>query len=124
MTTELVGVLQLAIPARDIDRATAFYRDALRLRFLMNGPNMVFFDCASIRIYVDANPGTAEAGGNSMIYFRTANIEQTHAAYKDRGVTIHKAPHIIANLPDSEVWLMWIRDSESNLLGVMEERHK
>jgi methylmalonyl-CoA/ethylmalonyl-CoA epimerase len=124
MASELTGVLQLAIPAKDIERATAFYRDALGLRFLMNGPNMAFFDCAGIRLYLDANPGTVEAGKNSMIHFRADNVEQAHSTFKDRGVTIHQAPQVIASLPDRDVWLMWIRDSESNLLGVMEERGK
>ena len=124
MASELTGVMQLAIPARDIERATAFYRDKLALQLLMNGPNMAFLDCGGIRIYLDANPGTVEAGKNSMIYFRTGNVEQAHAAFRQRGVAIHQSPHIIATLPDRDVWLMWIRDSEENLLGVMEERRK
>jgi len=37
MPSELNGVLQVAIPAKDIARATAFYRHALGLQFLMNG---------------------------------------------------------------------------------------
>jgi catechol 2,3-dioxygenase-like lactoylglutathione lyase family enzyme len=124
MTSELTGVMQLAIPAKDIERATAFYRDKLGLKLLMNGPNMAFFDCAGVRLYLDANPGTLEAGKNSMIYFRTGNIEKAHAAFISRAVPIHQPPQVIASLPDRDVWLMWIRDSESNLLGVMEERRK
>jgi hypothetical protein len=27
-------------------------------------------------------------------------------------------------MPDHDLWLMWIKDSEGNLLGVMEERRK
>lgn len=124
MASELIGVMQLAIPAKDIARATAFYRDKLGLQFLMNGPNMAFLNCGGIRIYLDANPGTVEAGKNSMIYFRAANLEQAHSAFKQRAVVVHQPPHIIASLPDRDVWLMWIRDSEENLLGVMEERLK
>ena len=124
MASELTGVLQIAIPGKDIERATVFYRDTLGLRFLMNGPNMASFDCGGIRIYLDANPSMVEVGKNSMIYFRTGNVERAHSAFQERGVTIHQSPHIIASLPDRDVWLMWIRDSEQNLLGVMEERPK
>ena len=124
MSNEITGVLQLGIPAKEIERASAFYRDKLGLQLLMSGPSMAFFNCGGIRLYLDANPGTVEAGGNSMIYFRTGNIEQAHAAYKERGVVVHQAPHVIANLSDRAIWLMWIRDSEGNLLGVMEERKK
>ncbi|HZP63007.1 MAG TPA: VOC family protein [Terriglobales bacterium] len=124
MSADLVGILQVAIPVKDIERATAFYRDILELQFLMNGPKMAFFACGGTRIYLDANPGIAEAGGNSLIYFRATNIDSTHSSLTKRGVAIHQAPRIIANLPDRDVWLMWIRDSEGNLLGVMEERAK
>lgn len=124
MESELLGIAQIGIPAKDIERAAAFYRDKLGLRLLMNAPNMAFLDCGGIRIYLDANPGTVEAGGNSMIYFRAANIEQAHSTLKERDVPIHQSPLIIASLPDRDVWLMWIRDSEANLLGIMEERRK
>jgi len=51
MGTQLTGILQIAIPAADIARTTAFYRDVLELRFLMDGPNMAFFDCGGVRLY-------------------------------------------------------------------------
>ena len=124
MGVELTGILQIAIPVKDIERATAFYRDSLSLQFLMNGPNMAFFNCGGVRLYLDANPGVVKAGGNSLIYFRASNLEQVHSVLKERGVTMHQEPRVIASLPDRDIWLMWIRDSEENLLGVMEERKK
>ena len=124
MAGELTGVAQIAIPIRDIERATVFYRDTLGLPLLMNAPNMAFFDCGGVRLYLDGNPGGADSGGNSLIYLRTSNIDQAHASLQQQGVDIHKEPHTIAKLPDREIWLMWIRDSESNLLGVMEERRE
>jgi len=122
--SELTGVIQIAIPVRDIDRATAFYRDTLGFGLLMNGPNMAFLDCGGVRIYLDANPGGTEPGGNSLLYFRASNIPHAHKAFQESGVTIHREPHVIASLPDRDVWLMWIRDSEQNLLGIIEERAK
>ena len=119
---ELSGIAQIAIPAKDIERAAAFYAGSLRLPLLMKAPGMAFFDCGGTRLYLDANPGSAEAGGNSMIYFRAADIDRAHAAFEERGVPIHQPPHVIARLPGRDVWLMWIRDSESNLLGVMQEK--
>ena len=116
------GVMQVSLPATDLERATAFYRDKLGLRHLMSAPNAAFFDCSGIRLYVDAIPGTAKSGGNSRIYFRTADIERSHALLKERGVEIYREPHVIARLPGQDLWLMWIRDSEDNLVAVMEER--
>jgi methylmalonyl-CoA/ethylmalonyl-CoA epimerase len=43
---------------------------------------------------------------------------------KEKNVAIHQEPHIIATMPDHDLWLMWIRDSEENLLGIMEERKR
>jgi hypothetical protein len=33
-------------------------------------------------------------------------------------------PQVIAHLPGQDLWLMWFRDSEDNLLAIMEERKK
>lgn len=124
MPAILTGITQIAIPAKDIERATAFYRDTLGMTFLFNAPNMAFLDCGGIRVYLDANPGGKDSGGNSLIYFKTGDIEGAHAELKEKGTAIHQAPGIIAKLPDRDVWLMWIRDSEGSLLGIMEERKK
>jgi len=121
--SELNGVIQIAIPAKNIDRATAFYRNTLGLGLMMKGPNMSFLECGETRIYLDANLSDT-AGGNSLVYFRATNIERAHTVLKNSGVTIRREPHVIASLPDRDVWLMWIHDSESNLLGIMEERPK
>ena len=124
MNSQLTGIIQLGIPVSDIERATAFYHEKLGLQLFVRGPNMAFLGCGDIRIYLDANPGTVQSGKNSMIYFRSRNLEHAHAAFKELGVTVFQPPNVIASLPDREVWLMWIRDSEENLLGVMEERSR
>jgi methylmalonyl-CoA/ethylmalonyl-CoA epimerase len=121
MNLDLSGILQIAIPVRDIDRATAFYRNVLNLRFLMNGPNMAFFDCGGVRLYLAGGEGS-QAGGSPAIYFRTGDIDQQFATLKERNVSIHQEPFVLAKLPDHALWLMWFRDSEDNLLGIMEER--
>jgi methylmalonyl-CoA/ethylmalonyl-CoA epimerase len=120
----VTGIAQVAVPVTDIGRATRFYRDRLGLKLLMEAPNMAFFDCSGVRLYLDANPGVVEAGGNSLLYFRATDMDGCHAALQQAGVTIHQEPRVVASLPDRDVWLMWIRDSESNLLGLMEERRK
>ena len=124
MADILTGILQVAIIAKDIERATSFYRDKVGLRFLFNAPNMAFFECGGVRIYIDANPGSSHGPGYSSIYFRTDDIQAAHRTFKERGVSIHQEPGIIARLPDRDVWLMWIRDSEDNLVGVMHEAVK
>jgi hypothetical protein len=38
-----------------------------------------------------------------------------------RAVTFRSAPHMIATLPDREVWLADFEDSEGNVLALMSE---
>lgn len=121
MGAKLTGVLQISLPVQDMARATAFYRDVLGLKFLMGGPNMAFFDCGGVRLYLASGVG---AGTSSSVYFRCEDMVAQLAALKERQVSIHKEPHIIAPMPDHDLWLMWIRDSEGNLLGIMEERKR
>src|SRR6185295_17674470 len=45
---------QIAIPADDLERAVAFYRDTLGMKFLFQvPPGLAFFDCGGIRLMID-----------------------------------------------------------------------
>ena len=124
INAQISGILQIAISVKDIDRATAFYRDVLGLRLLFNAPSMAFFDCGGIRLYLAAGEGSEQHGASSHVYFRSGDVSALSAALKEKDVSIHQEPHVIARMPDHDLWLLWIRDSEQNLLGVMEERKR
>jgi methylmalonyl-CoA/ethylmalonyl-CoA epimerase len=126
MGSSLIGILQIAITVKEIDRATAFYRDVLGLPLLMTAPNMAFFNCGGVRLYLSGGQGSehADSGSGSFIYFRTPNIDALLADAKAKNVLIHQEPNVIARMPDHDLWLMWIKDSEDNLLGIMEERRR
>jgi methylmalonyl-CoA/ethylmalonyl-CoA epimerase len=124
MGSQLSGILQIAITVKDLERATAFYRDVLGLRLLMSAPNMAFFDCGGVRLYLASGEGTEHQGASSCIYFRANDISGLLGVLKEKSVSIHQEPQILAKMPDHDLWLMWIRDSEGNLLGVMEERKR
>jgi hypothetical protein len=59
---------------------------------------------------------------NSVLYYKVANVEQAWAHFKQHQVHIEQAPHMIANMSDHELWRGFIRDTEQNLIGLMEER--
>jgi catechol 2,3-dioxygenase-like lactoylglutathione lyase family enzyme len=49
---------QIAVPVRDVERAIAFYRDVLGMRFLFQAPpGLGFFDCAGVRLMLDGPAG-------------------------------------------------------------------
>lgn len=124
MSARVTGILQIAITVQDIQRATAFYRDVLGLNLLMSAPSMAFFDCGGVRLYLACGEGTEHAGSTASVYFRTSDISKHVSSLKEKKVPIHQEPQVIARMADHDLWLMWIRDSEGNLLGIMEERKK
>ena len=110
---------QIAILVKDIARATDFYRDKLAMKYLFAAGNLAFFDCGGIRIMLD-KPEKVEAG-TSIIYFKVPDINEAHEQMKARGVEFVDKPHLIAKLPDHDLWMTFFRDSEGNLLGMMSE---
>src|SRR6476661_2254079 len=109
--TGLGRIGQLAMHVRDLDAAVAFYRDALGLPLLFTAPpGLAFFDCAGLRLML-ARPEEGEAPrGNSVVYFSVPDIHGAHAALAARGVPFVDAPHVIARLPDREVWMVFLKD--------------
>ena len=57
----------------------------------------------------------------SVIYFKVPDIQQTHAALSERGAAFEGAPHLIARMPDHELWMAFFRDPDRNLLALMSE---
>jgi methylmalonyl-CoA/ethylmalonyl-CoA epimerase len=115
----LNSIGQIAILVKDVERATGFYRDKLGIKYLFAAGNIAFFDCGGIRLMLD-KPEKPEMG-TSIIYFRVSDINLAHQQMKSRGVEFVDEPHLIARLPDHDLWMTFFRDSEGNLLGMMSE---
>jgi methylmalonyl-CoA/ethylmalonyl-CoA epimerase len=112
---------QIAIVCEDVARARDFYRDVLGVRHLFDaGPGLSFFDCGGIRLMLSRAEG--EAAGTSVLYFFVTDIEGRKRELAGNGVRFIDEPHMIAKMPDHELWLVAFRDSENNMLALMEER--
>ncbi|HEY9227359.1 MAG TPA: VOC family protein [Gemmatimonadaceae bacterium] len=115
-------IKQIAIVCKDVVRATTFYRDALGLEFLFSaGPNLAFVDCGGVRLMLSTAEGEHDHLG-SMLYFFVKDIEGTVKDLRGRGVEFIEEPHLIAKMPDHDLWLCAFRDSEGNPMGIMEEK--
>ena len=115
-------IRQIAVVCKDVTRATAFYRDTLGLPFLFAaGPSLSFFDCGGVRLMLSSdNEGHDNLA--SMLYYLVTDIEGTQSDLESKGVSFVEKPHMIAKMPDHELWLSAFKDSEGNLLGLMEEK--
>ena len=125
-TTPVLGlgvIGQIAMNATDIPRAVRFYRDALGMRLLFEvPPKMAFFDCAGVRLMLSLPENAEYDHPGSVLYFRVDDIVQAHATLRERGVPFSDEPHLIARMPDHELWMTFFRDTEGNTLALMAEK--
>jgi len=114
---------QIAIVVSDVSKAKHFYADVLGLKPLFDaGPNLSFLAAGTVRIMLTTPQGAGEVGKNSILFFKTAAIDSTYKAIVERGAKAESEPHMVARLPDHELWLAAVRDPDGNIVELMEER--
>jgi methylmalonyl-CoA/ethylmalonyl-CoA epimerase len=122
MTSVLAGTLrQVALPAADVGRAVAFYRDVLGLPHLATyGDALAFFDLGGPRLMLERGEGSG-----SVLYLEVPDVHEAHAALIAAGVTFEDEPHAIFRddagtfgPAGGEEWMTFFRDTEGNLLAV------
>jgi methylmalonyl-CoA/ethylmalonyl-CoA epimerase len=121
-TRGLSTIGQIAMVAKDVPRATAFYRDRLGMRFLFEFPGLAFFDCGGVRLMLSRAEKPEFDHPGSVLYFKVDDIEATHGELTARGVEFIEGPHLVAKLPDHELWMAFFNDSEGNTLALMHEK--
>ena len=113
---------QISMNATDIDRATAFYADTLNVKLLFRAGHMSFFDCGGVRLMLSL-PETPEFDHpGSVLYFKVPDIVIAHQELAAKGVTFLAEPHLVAKMPDHELWMGFFKDSEGNTLALMSEK--
>lgn len=113
---------QIALNAKDVARATAFYRDVLGMRLLFEvPPKMSFFDCGGIRLMISLPEGEEHDHPGSILYYKVDDIRAAHEEIKKRGGGFLGEPHLVAKMPDHELWMAFLKDSEGNTLALMSE---
>jgi methylmalonyl-CoA/ethylmalonyl-CoA epimerase len=114
----LAAIGQIGITVTDVDRAIAFYRDTLGMKFLFQFPGMGFFDCAGVRLMLSVSERPAETY-SSILYFNVPDIQEAYRTMA--GVAFEGEPHLIARMPDHDLWMAFFRDPDRNLLALMSE---
>jgi methylmalonyl-CoA/ethylmalonyl-CoA epimerase len=111
---------QIGSTVVDLPQAVAFYRDKLGLTHLFDAGTMAFFDCGGVRLMLSTGEKPPDRY-NSILYFRVDDIQATHARLSGSAVRFDREPHLIARMPDHELWMAFFRDPEGNVLALMSE---
>jgi methylmalonyl-CoA/ethylmalonyl-CoA epimerase len=113
---------QIQIRAHDVERAAAFYQDILGLKLLFKAPpGLAFFDCGGVRLILDHPEKPEFDHDSSILYFAVPDIQASYANLKAQSVKFEDEPHMIAHMPDHDLWMTFFRDSEGNLMALMSE---
>jgi methylmalonyl-CoA/ethylmalonyl-CoA epimerase len=113
---------QIAIHAKDVDRAAAFYQEKLGLTLLFKvPPGLAFFDCGGVRLMLGRAEKPEFDHPSSVLYFAVPDIQGAYGKLRDSGVRFEDEPHLIARMPAHDLWMTFFRDSEENLLALMSE---
>ena len=118
-------LVQIAQHADDLDRAAAFYADLLGTaptgRF--DPPGLLFFDLDGVRLLLDRGAPTG------LHYLAVDDVVGTVERLRAQGVVVEAEPHVIFRHADDRLgpagtdeWQAFVRDSEGNLLGLVEQR--
>ncbi len=116
---------QIAQHVEDLDRAVAFYRDTLGLPFIarFDPPGLAFFDLGNTRLLLE------QGAPSAILYLEVDDIEASTRVLRGAGVEIVDEPHLIHRddagtfgAARTEEWMAFFRDSEQNLLGLVERR--
>ena len=115
---------QIAINVHDTGRAIEFYRDVLGLKLLFTAGRLAFFDCGGIRLMLTPPERPEFDHPASILYFQVADIQAAYASLVQHHASVESKPHLVAKMPDHDLWLAEFRDSEGNIMAFMAEvRH-
>jgi methylmalonyl-CoA/ethylmalonyl-CoA epimerase len=120
-TVHLENICQVALTVQDLARSRKFYQDKLGMKFLFDAGSMAFFQCGPVRFMIGLSEQPASGASGTIIYFKVEGLQEIHAALSGQGIAFLAAPHVVARMPDHDLWLALLRDPDGNTLGLMSE---
>ena len=90
---------------------------------MIQAGSLGFFDCAGVRLMLS---GAGKPGDtySSILYFKVPDIQAASQMLAGRGVVFEQEPHLVARMPDHELWMTFLRDMDNNLFALMSEVRK
>jgi catechol 2,3-dioxygenase-like lactoylglutathione lyase family enzyme len=111
------------LPAQDVERARAFYRDVLGFEPVRENHGHLFYECGGASFLVFPSSASS-AGTHDQLGFTVEVVEATAAELRQRGVVLesYDAPPgrtFRDGIMDyGLVKAAWFKDSENNLISV------
>ncbi len=115
-------IMQVAITVSDLARSKAFYCETLGIPLLFDAGTMAFLQCGTVRILLGLpEPGKGISTPGTILYFKVDDLPAAHASLQSLGVPFLQPPHLIAKMPDHDLWLAILTDPDNNPIGLMSE---
>ena len=111
---------QIALTVVDLAAAKRFYGETLGMKFLFDAGTMAFYQCGDIRLLIGLSETPITPAG-TILYFKVDELEAVCAALKGQGVELMQDAHLIAKMPDHDLWIAFVKDPSGNVLGLMSE---
>lgn len=119
--TKINGIGQVAVPVKEINRATSFYQDVLGLPLLFSTDTMAFFDCDGVRLLLTLPEKEQFSTASSVLYFNALDIHDSYETLKAKDVSFLDEPHVVAKMGSTETWMVFFNDTEGNTHALMSE---
>ncbi len=124
MTFALNQIGQISLTVDDVDVAERFYEGTLGLRKLFRFGDLLFFDCAGVRLFVEKSSAEPFVPASSILYFRVADLTIAVAELQAKDVTFVHPPQLVAPMEDHDLWMAFFQDPAGNMMGLMQEAPK
>ena len=127
---QLNAIHQIATRVTDIERAAAFYQDALGAKLIakFDPPGLAFFEFGTVRLMLSRPEGPESDHPGSPLYFKVEDIQAAYTELQSRGVEFVGEPHFVHRdtegtfgAPGAETWMAFFRDPDDNLLAITSE---
>ncbi|AXC09423.1 Glyoxalase/bleomycin resistance protein/dioxygenase [Acidisarcina polymorpha] len=116
----LDAIGQIALTVQDLAISKEFYQNTLGMQFLFDAGTMAFFQCGTTRLMIGVAEKPIHPEG-TILYFRVSDIQEVCSVLVEKGVEFLQPPHLVAKMPDHDLWLAFLKDPSGNTLALMSE---
>lgn len=112
------------LPAQDIERARAFWREKLEFEPVRENEGHLFYECGGARFLIFPSSGSP-SGTHDQLGFVVEDVAATVEELRSRGIEFqqYEPPHPGATFDNDvmdlgRVKAAWFKDSEGNLISI------